>query len=179
MENLWKSCGETCIKIVSRLSRNYEPVVKKYVHDPAQWFPATQAARLTGLSPAMVNYLCREHIVEPSCDCPRGNGKPRHYSFGDLVALRLVARLSKTGISPLRLKKGLRYLRQFLAQITLKSLPATHLVTDGEVIYLRAGTDALERATDGQYAFAFVIELDQIRGEVVSRMPPSLRVSLG
>ena len=126
----------------------------------------------------MLNYLCREHLVEPSCDCVRGNGKPRHYSFGDIVALRLVARLSKAGISPLRLKKGLRYLKKFQPEITLRSLPATHLVTDGEVIYLRAGTDALERATDGQYAFAFVIELEQIRAEVVARMPPTLKAAL-
>jgi hypothetical protein len=154
-------------------------LAKRHIHDPTEWFPAARAARLAGLSPAMLNYLCRENIVEPSCSCPRGNGKPRHFCFGDIVALRLVARLSKAGISPLRLKKGLRYLKQFQPQITLRSLPAAYLVTDGEVIYLRAGTDALERATDGQYAFAFVIELDQIRREVVARMPPTLRAALG
>lgn len=116
----------------------------------------------------------------PSCTCPRGHGKPRHYAFGDIVALRLVARLSTAGVSPLRLKKGLQYLRKHQPEIKLTSLPATHLVTDGQEIYLRSGNETLERATDGQYAFAFVIELDQLRQEVMKKMTPvQLKVAGG
>lgn len=152
---------------------------KRPIHDPSEWFTAAKAGRLSGLTQPMVNYLCRSGLVMPSCDCPRGHGKPRHYSFGDVVALRLVARLSKVGVSPLRLKKGLAYLRKFHPEITFKSLPASHVVTDGEYVYLRKAADSLERATDGQYAFAFVIELDQVRREVVSRMSPSLKAALG
>lgn len=112
-------------------------------HNPTEWFSATQAARLAGLSKAMLNYLCRSGLVLPSCDCPRGHGIPRHYSFGDVVALRLVARLSNAGISPLRMRKGLEYLRAHQPRITLTSLPATHLVTDGEYVYLRGASDSL------------------------------------
>jgi hypothetical protein len=54
-----------------------------------------------------------------------------------------------------------------LEQNTLTSAPASHIVTDGAFIYLRNGSHALERATDGQYAFAFVIEIDQVRREVI------------
>ncbi|MFN3569422.1 MAG: MerR family transcriptional regulator [Polaromonas sp.] len=143
---------------------------KKQIHDPSEWFTAAQAARLSGLSRAMLNYLCREEVIEPSCSCTRGHGIPRHYSFGDVVALRLVAKLSKVGISSLRLRKGLQHLKQFQPGITLSALPASHIVTDGQHIYLRGGNDALERATDGQYAFAFVVELDQLRSEVVKNM---------
>jgi DNA-binding transcriptional MerR regulator len=152
---------------------------KRPIHDPAEWFTAARAARLSGLTQPMVNYLCREDLVTPSCNCPRGHGVPRHYAFGDVVALRLVARLSKAGVSPLRLKKGLQYLRKFQPEITLTSLPASHLVTDGQDIYLRAGSDALERATDGQFAFAFVIELDHVRSEVARKLTPSKRASVG
>lgn len=144
---------------------------KKPVHDSAEWFSAARAARLAGLTQAMVNYLCRVGVVLPSCDCQRGHGIPRHYSFGDVVALRLVARLSNAGVSPLRLRKGFEYLRKYQPQITLTSLPASHVVTDGQFMYLRGAGDSLERATDGQYAFAFVIELDHIRREVVDRLP--------
>lgn len=153
---------------------------KRPVHDPSEWFSAARAARLAGLTQPMVNYLCRMQLVEPSCSCKRGHGVPRHYSFGDVVALRLVARLSKIGISPLRLRKGLEYLRQYQPEITLTSRPASHLVTDGQYIYLRNKEDSLERATDGQYAFAFVIELDQIRQEVVKKMTPAqIKVATG
>lgn len=139
-------------------------------HQSAEWFDARQAARLAGLTKAMLDYLCRTGLVEPSCDCARGHGRSRHYSFGDVIALRLVARLAAAGISPLRLRKGLEYLRTYHPQITLTSLPASHLVTDGEFLYLKGAGDPLERATDGQYAFAFVVELEHLRREVVSFM---------
>lgn len=155
-------------------------MLQKKVHDPTEWFTAAQAARLSGLSRAMLNYLCREAVIEPSCNCSRGHGTPRHYSFGDVVALRLVAKLSEVGISSLRLRKGLQHLKQFQPGITLSALPASHIVTDGQHIYLRGKNDSLERATDGQYTFAFVIELDQLRSDVVKKMTPTqLKVAAG
>ena len=143
---------------------------RRHPHDSAEWFTVGQAARLTGLSVAMVNYLCRQGIVEPSCGCPRGHGSRRHYAFGELVALRLVSKLSKAGASILRLKQGMHALRQWHPAITLTSLPAKHLVTDGQHIYLRQEGESLERLFDGQYAFAFVIELSQLQSEVIAEL---------
>lgn len=139
-------------------------------HDPAEWFAAAQAAVYSGLSRPMVNYLCRHAVVEPSCSCPRGHGIPRHYSFGDIVALRLVAKLSASGVSVLRLKKAMKVMRRFHPQITLTSLPASHLITDGKELFLRQEGEVFERLSDGQLAFAFVVELSQLRSEVVQRM---------
>jgi DNA-binding transcriptional MerR regulator len=153
---------------------------KPLVHSPLEWYSAAQAARLSGLTRAMVDYLSRSEIVIPSCDCKRGHGIARHYAFGDVVALRLIARLSKAGVSSLRLRKGMEGMRKYQPQITLTSLPASHIVTDGQDIYLRGAADSLQRATDGQYAFAFVIELDQLRREVVKKMTPAqLKVATG
>lgn len=144
------------------------PKLRPNPHDAAEWFPASQAARCSGLSLAMVNYLCRTGIVEPSCSCSRGHGKSRHYSFGDVVALRLVARLSKHGVQVLRLKNALHGLRRFHPEITLTSLPASHIVTNGKDLYLYREGEPVERAFDGQYAFAFVVELAQLQKEVAS-----------
>ena len=140
------------------------------VHNDSEWFTAASAAKLAGLTPAMTNYLCRQNIVEPSCSCPRGHGRKRHYSFGDVVALRLVAKLSATGASVLRLKAGMHYLRKFHPEITLSSLPASHVVTDGQALYLRKPGEPLERMIDGQLAFAFVVELSQLQTEVAEAL---------
>lgn len=115
----------------------------------------------------MVNHLCRHGLVEPTSTRKRGHGSARHYLFGDVVALRLVARLSAAGISVLRLKTALQRLRTLHPQITLNSLPKGHLVTDGKDLFLRAADSSLERALDGQLAFAFVVELEQLRKEVI------------
>ncbi len=143
---------------------------KKSPHDANEWFTATQAAKLSNLSLAMLNYLCREKVVEPTCNCSRGRGTQRHYSFGDVVALRLIAMLSKMGISVGRLKKAMRQLRLLHPQITLTSLPASHVVTDGKDIYLCKPGEPLERVLDGQFTFAFVIELSRLQQEVAKKI---------
>jgi DNA-binding transcriptional MerR regulator len=138
----------------------------KPVHDPAEWHSASKAARLSGLSLPMVNYLCRSQIVEPSCNCPRGHGRRRHYSFADVVALRLIARLSQFGVSPTRLKGAWKGLRKHHPEITLTSLPASHIATDGENLILCQPGESVERLVDGQMAFAFVVELAPLQKEV-------------
>lgn len=130
------------------------------------WFSASQAARLSGLTLAMVNYLCRNGVVAPSGGGQRGHGRARKYSFGDVVALRLVAKLSASGVSPLRLRRGLEGLRKHHPQITLTSLPGSHVVTNGDELYVRQEGKPIERAFDGQFAFAFVIELATLQREV-------------
>ena len=134
------------------------------------WYGAAQAARLSGLSTVMVNYLCRTHVVEPSCSCKRGHGSARHYSFGDVVALRLIAKLSLTGVQPLRLRTAMQGMRHLHPQITLTNLPARYIVTDGADLYLRNDGDTVERMRDGQMAFAFVVELRQLRAEVAAAL---------
>ena len=137
------------------------------------WYTAEEAATYAGLTIHMVNYLCRTRIVLPTFlqqDNRPGRGARRKYSFGDIVSLRLVARLCAAGISVLRLKKGLLSLRKHHPAITLTSLPASHIVTDGKDLYLREKGESLERLIDGQLTFAFVVELSQLRKEVMKNI---------
>jgi len=114
----------------------------------------------------MVNYLCRSGIAVPTGGVRRGHGRARQYTFGDVVALRLVAKLSTSGVSPLRMKKALQGLRKHHPEITLTSLPAGHVVTNGKDLYLYQEGQPVERAFDGQFAFAFVVELATLQREV-------------
>jgi DNA-binding transcriptional MerR regulator len=143
---------------------------KKPVHDSTEWHTAAVAARLSGLSVAMVNYLCRQGLVEPSCKCPRGHGTKRHYSFGDIIALRLIRELSQVGVSPTRLRGGLRALRKHHPEITLTSLPATHVATDGKHLVLCRPGQSVERLIDGQMSFAFVVDLGPLQTEVARKL---------
>lgn len=133
-----------------------------------EWFPSDQAAQFSGLSLSMVNYLCRNGVVVPTGGTKRGHGRVRQYTFGDVVALKLVAKLSASGVSPLRMKKGLKGLRKHHPEITLTSLPGSHIVTNGIDLYLRQEGQPIERAFDGQFAFAFVVELGQLQREVAA-----------
>ena len=175
---LRSSCTNThkCVSFIHSIALDYELyesinlMRKMNPHNPSEWYTAAQAAKFSNLSVAMLNYLCREGLVEPTCNCIRGRGVHRHYSFGDVVALRLIGKLSKMGISVGRLKKSMRRLRKLHPQITLTSLPASHVVTDGKDLYLCEPGEPLERILDGQFAFAFVIELSRLQLEVAEKI---------
>jgi DNA-binding transcriptional MerR regulator len=131
---------------------------------PAFGYSPTQAAKVTGLSTSMVDYLCRNAVVTPSGNALRGRGRIRQYTFADIVLMRIVAKLLKQGISVL----GLR--RSFLSAKTRRSnmrelLARRYLVTDGVHVYLQ-NQGVLERIDSGQLSFAFVLDLKPIRDEV-------------
>lgn len=133
------------------------------------------AARLSGLSPVMLDYLCREKILVPSTPGKRGRGNPRKYSFGDVVMLRVLARLLKSGVAVKRLKKALISLRHYQSKISQDSLPAQYLVTDGSRVYLRNDKRALlDMDGSEQMSFLFVLELEQVRREVLGLALPRL-----
>jgi len=144
---------------------------------PADSFSVGRASHLTGLSVPMLNYLCRNGIVVPSGQAQRGRGRPREYTFGDVVALKLVAKLAENGVSPLAMKNGLQGLRKLHPEITLTSLPGSHVITNGKDVYLREEGKPIERGFDGQFAFAFVVELGVLQREVaaeVAMLPPAV-----
>lgn len=132
-------------------------------------FSARQAAHLAGLSKAMIDYLCRHRVVLPSALPCRGRGKQRRYSFGDVVVLRIVARLLQNGISVYRLKSAFSALRRRRPEFERDSLAGALLVTDGTKIYLRQGREVVEGLAQGQMAFAFIVELDGVRREIAAR----------
>lgn len=135
-----------------------------------QTYTSEQAARLGDLSTYMVHYLCRERLLEPSGRSARGRGKRRAYTFGDVVMLRALARFLKSGISVANLKRSLRELRKRHPEITPNSLPSKFVVSDGKQVYFRNRHEALESLDgSGQFVFAFVIELRQLRDEVLER----------
>ena len=139
---------------------------KRRTQPPEFPFGIREAARLSGLRPAMVDYLCRAKILVPTPDRP-GRGRDRWYSFGDVVMLRVLKHLLDCGISVSKLRKGLEAVRKRHPEITRDSLPEKYLVINaGRLIYFRPHAKAVEESVSGQLAFAFVVELERIRDEV-------------
>lgn len=131
----------------------------------ADTFSAKQAAKLSGLSLDMVNYLCRNEIVAPSGGDRRKRGVKRLYAFSDMLLLRAVAKLLDNGISVLRLQKSFARLRVRHGQFPTELLTKKYLVIDGQDVFIQDG-DLLERLESGQLAFAFVLELNSLRSDL-------------
>lgn len=128
----------------------------------ADGYTVLRTEKLTGLSRAMLDYLCRSGVLRPSAKPCRGRGHKRLYSFSDLVLLRVVARLLSSGISVLKLKKSFAALQKRHPEFATKRMKGAVLVTDGARIYLRQDTQVIEDLMGGQLGFAFVIELNGV-----------------
>ena len=133
----------------------------------AEHFSARAAARLSGLTVDMVNYLCRHEIVVASGSKARGRGTARKYTFADILLLRVLAQLLGQGVSVLGLRKSLAVYRKRAGQADLAS--CRYFVTDGYNVYLQ-DEGRLENLTSGQQAFAFVLDMQPIRKKVLQEI---------
>lgn len=136
-------------------------------------YTVAQTEKVTGLSKAMLDYLCRSEVLRPHAKPCRGRGHRRSYSFSDLVLLRVIARLLRSGISVLKLKKSLDTLRRRDPEFATRQTPGAVLVTDGVRIYLQQGAQVIEDLACGQLEFAFVIQLDGVRRDLGRRVDAS------
>src|SRR6266481_5747812 len=92
-------------------------------------FETKHVASLTKLGRPMLDYLCRTGIVVPSRPGGRGRGSKRMYSFGDVVFLKVIARLLDAGISVKRMKKSFAGLNRKFRHFGPASSFAGYLVT--------------------------------------------------
>lgn len=139
---------------------------------PRGYYGIGDAARFSGLTRYMVDYLCRTGVLTPSGHRERPRrGSSRLYTFGDLVILRVLSHLLQAGIEVRKLKEALATLRSKHPEITPTSLPGKYLVTNGESLFFRARRNVVEDLTrDGQIVFAFVVEMRKVRDDVRARV---------
>lgn len=131
-------------------------------------FGIADAAKYSGMTRNMIYYLGRAGVFKPSGSKVSGKGRPKIFTFGDVVILRVIDKLLKSGVSVKRLKKALIALRKYHAEITPRTLPGKYLLTDGTTIYFRKEGESLEVLDNNrQLAFTFVLELQSLRDGVL------------
>jgi len=137
-------------------------------------YSATKAIQLTGFkSVAMLDYLQRTGVFVPrGAKGGRGRGRKRRYQFRDLLVLKAIKRLLDSGASVSNLKKALSEFQR----LNWTADPVTMEDASGIVRFLIASVDGIHLARDadvlinlskgGQLAFSFIIDLEQLRGEL-------------
>jgi DNA-binding transcriptional MerR regulator len=134
-------------------------------------YTAAQAARLSGCTVSQLRYWSRTGLLPPTEIGSK-------YSFRDLVALRVVHSLLDAGLSTIRVRAAVRWVRE-----SGDELSDLRLVTDGRNVWacrddgqildaLRAGQLALFVAVDSLAAEvdAEVRAFDAERAEFVERL---------
>jgi DNA-binding transcriptional MerR regulator len=132
-------------------------------------FDVSRACELSGLTSTMLDYLTRERFIVPSASSKRGRGNKRLFTFGDVVTLRVISQLLRSGIEIRRLWRGLRELRKLVANSKPGELPFRFVVTDGTDVFFE-GADSLQSLTQGgQLAFFFLIDLERCDREIKAK----------
>jgi hypothetical protein len=119
-------------------------------------------------SVAMLDYLERSGVFQPEIRRQKNKGKPRKYTFRDVLVLKAIAILLRNGASVAALKESLSFLQkarwraeEAVLEDSLGSL--RHLIFSGGKIYLpRSEAELIELTFGGQLAFSFIIDLDQL-----------------
>ena len=143
--------------------------------DIPSFYSTKEASRLSGLPQTTLDYLARSELLTPSLSYERPKrGRPRRYSFGDIVILRAIAQMTELGVSVSRLKVALKQLFAAHNEITPGKIPGRYLVTDGMHVYFRKDEHSIESLNEGgQLVFSFVLEVESYRDEIVQAIRTS------
>ncbi|WP_280800304.1 MULTISPECIES: MerR family transcriptional regulator [unclassified Mesorhizobium] len=134
-------------------------------------FDTEQACRVSGLTTTMLDYLVREGFVVPSASTKRGRGNRRLFSFGDVVTMKVIRQLLKSGIEIRRLSRGLRNFRKKFRDATASALPYRFLVTDGTDVFLEQAGAVESLTQGGQLSFFFLIDLSICASDILTDSP--------
>jgi DNA-binding transcriptional MerR regulator len=143
-------------------------------------FTIRQVSNITGLKPAMLNFLIRHEYLCPTYredhdfaprDKRQPRGNTRYCSYRDLMIAKTIQRILEAGVQLIRVKEALQSLKADEHWLTAKGVTADRaiswLLTDGKDVYLRDDQGFLELVGKGhQRAFSFVIEMNSVRSEV-------------
>lgn len=135
-------------------------------------FLSKELAQLSGLTDYMVSYLRREELLKPKVltgenrlDAGPRFGKARMFSFSDVLLARSIRKLLSAGVSVKQLRKSIEVLEGKLGKAR-QDLTRLHVTIIGKQIYVEpSGSAPVELTHDGQMAFSYMLELDQLRTE--------------
>ena len=132
-------------------------------------YTVKEVLELTGFrTPYMLDYLYRSGVVAPSISAAPGRGRRRRYKFSDVVLLRALGRLLKSGLPVRRLKKALEAHRTIIRKVEVDVAIRRYLITDGHEVFFRDDVNDLTNLNkDGQMEFAFVVDYEHARQEVI------------
>src|SRR5712691_3812974 len=111
---------------------------------------------LTGITYRQLDYWARTRLVGASIRQAAGRGSRRVYSFQDLVALRVVARLLDAGVSLQAVRRAVEYLKRHRE----RPLTTLGLIAKGSRVFAlaEAPTKMIEATAQGQVVIAIDVE---------------------
>jgi len=124
-------------------------------------FSGTQAADIVGISYRQLDYWARTDLVRPAVNDAKGSGTRRHYSYRNLLELRMVKSLLDAGIRLESVRDVFAYLRSHVDE----DITSAHLVIEGASVILCRGDDLIDVVRRGQGVLN-LLPLAQVKDQV-------------
>lgn len=133
-------------------------------------FSGTQAAGVVGISYRQLDYWARTDLVRPSVVDAKGSGSRRHYSYRDLLELRMVKSLLDAGLRLESVRDVFDYVRRHVED----DITTAHLVIEGSSVVLCRGDELIDVVRRGQGVLNLLPLAqvkDQVDGQIVALFP--------
>jgi len=98
-------------------------------------YDSKTASGIVGVSLRQIQYWDEQGFIRPSVKLADGRGTKRLYSFQDLVCLKVVKDLTHHGLSLQKVRRCLRFLREYTVGTGAPSVSLKYL-TDGEKLFM-------------------------------------------
>jgi len=116
-------------------------------------FSGPMVCRLTGVTYRQLDYWARTELVTPSITRAPGSGSKRTYSYGDVLEVKVIKSLLKSGLSLARARQAVECLRRSLgADLASSSL----VLSDSGSVLARSDGDLVDLLRGGQGVFNIV-----------------------
>jgi DNA-binding transcriptional MerR regulator len=133
-------------------------------------FSGTQACDIVGITYRQLDYWARTQLVRPAVHEATGSGSRRHYSYRNLLELRVVKSLLDAGIK----LESVREVFNYLGQQEQADITSAHLVISGSSVILCQGDDLIDLVRRGQGVLNLLPLAqvkDQVDGQLIALYP--------
>ena len=133
-------------------------------------FSGTQACDIVGITYRQLDYWARTQLVRPAVHEATGSGSRRHYSYRNLLELRVVKSLLDAGIK----LESVREVFNYLGQQEQADITSAHLVISGSSVILCQGDDLIDVVRRGQGVLNLLPLAqvkDQVDGQLIALYP--------
>lgn len=128
-------------------------------------FSGSQTATIVGISYRQLDYWARTDLVRPGISDAQGSGSRRHYSYRNLLELRMIKSLLDAGIK----LEAIREVFRFLRANSDEAITSAHLVISGSSVVLCRGEDLVDVVRRGQGVLN-LLPLAQVKEQVDGRL---------
>jgi hypothetical protein len=132
------------------------------------FFAIHEVVVLTGFSKYMLDYLAREDIFAPAAGAVSGRGRPRRYSYEDVVLLRALHAVCAGKGKIRHLKPALAAFRKGFGRMTPGQRLDLVLCVQGDELCVRGEGESLMRLRDSQLSFAFWVDMSMVTKDVAA-----------